>query len=47
MATGKPIAISFLKFFGSEEEEKTIEYRFFNDVTKTRRVASRVFRGVF
>ena len=31
-----------LKFgFIGEEEEKTIEYRFFDDVTKTRRVASR------
>ena len=39
------ISVSFFKFFGSEEEEKTIEYRFFNDVTKTRRVASRVYRG--
>ena len=40
------ISISFLKFFGSEEEEKTIEYRFFNDVTKTRRVSRRVYRAV-
>ena len=45
MVTVLPITISFFEVFGSEEEEKTIEYRFFNDVTKTRRVASRVYRG--
>ncbi|MBQ2729400.1 MAG: hypothetical protein IJF69_01350, partial [Clostridia bacterium] len=29
-------AIPIFEVFWSEEEEKTIEYRFFNDVTKTR-----------
>jgi len=28
-----------------EEEEKTIDYRFFDDVTKTRSMPSRVYRG--
>ena len=37
------LLIPFLKFFG-EEAEKTIEYRFFNDVTKTRRVSRWVYR---
>jgi len=34
----------FFKVFW-EEEEKTIEYRFFDDVTKTRRVSRRVYRA--
>ena len=36
-------AIPIFEVFWSEEEEKTIEYRFFNDVTKTRSMPSRVY----
>ena len=36
----KPVTIPFIEVFWSEEEEKTIEYRFFNDVTKTRSMPS-------
>ena len=45
-SNARPYNFYFLfEVFWSEEEEKTIKYRFFDDVTKTRRVSRRVYRA--